>query len=140
MRTGSWLLLGLLAVTGSAAPPHAAIRGWWRGTSTCIKADWNAACHDEQVIYRFTPAAKDSTQSTLRAWKLVAGKPELMGDLDFAYEADSARWNGDFANGRVDIRWSYWIVRDTLMGQVVIRPGMQVGRRVVAVRGGEFHE
>ena len=139
MRTHVGVALVTL-VLAEAAPPYAAIHGWWQGTSTCVSAAWNAACRNEQVIYRFTPATGDSAQSTLRAWKLVAGKPELMGDLDFGYDAASSRWNGDFANGRVDIRWSYWIVHDTLMGQVVVRPGMQVARRVVAVRGGEFHE
>ncbi len=119
----------------SPNPGPGAVMGWWHGTSTCVKASWNSACNDEIITYNFVPTSPDSSSSNLIAYKIVNGKRDLMGELPVTFAADSQRWNADFANSRVSIRWSYWLHGDTLLGQVAIRPDMKVGRQVVAFRG-----
>lgn len=132
------LATGILFLDGGRhLPPRppAPIVGWWHGTSTCVRETWNKACNDEVVEYEFVPAAADPSHATLRAFKLVGGAYESMGDLSFVYAADSQAWNGDFANSRVDIRWTFRSLGDSLSGQLVLRPDLRVARHVVAWRG-----
>jgi len=110
------------------------ILGWWHGTSTCVKADWNASCRDEEVYYEFTRIPPDSNHVKLDAFKVVQGKVVPMGDLAFVYSPQSRAWDGDFANARVSIRWTYEIRNDTLVGRVIVRPEMRKGRDVLATR------
>jgi hypothetical protein len=65
----------------------------------------------------------------------VNGQFDAMGDLPFQYASDAQAWDGAFANARVDIRWTFHVLGETLRGQVVLRPAMQVARNVVAWRG-----
>ncbi len=140
MKTpGFWPLAAALILTVAPAPARepapADILGWWHGTSTCVRAEWNAACKDEEILYQFVPAPPDSGHARLHASKIVGGEVVPMGDLEVRHAPDRDTWDGDFANGRVDIRWSYSVKGDTLVGQLVLRPEMRVGRHVVARRG-----
>jgi hypothetical protein len=58
-----------------------------------------------------------------------------MGDLEFTYSPGTTSWDGDFANARVSIRWTFQLRGDTLIGRVLLRPEMRVARDVVARRG-----
>lgn len=127
------LLLPLLLPLGDASGPPV-ILGRWHGHSICVKAPWNAACNDEEVFYDFVPGKADSSTILLHASKLVAGHAEWMGDLDLSYVADRASWDGEFSNSRVHIRWSYRLRGDSLEGEVVMLPTLQVARHVVAWR------
>lgn len=123
-----------LSQSHPAGPRPGDILGHWQGTSICVRADWNLACRDEVVSYEFVPAGTDSTHSLLHAAKLVGQEFQPMYDLEFAFSSDSGTWDGDFANSRVRIRWSYRLRNDTLFGVVLRLPGRVVGRRVVATR------
>jgi hypothetical protein len=114
--------------------PTAAILGGWRGSSICVKATWNDSCADEEVVYSFVLAALQSEQVTLHASKLVAGKPQSMGDLDFVFDSTGQTWFSDFQNRRVNIRWTYRVKGDSLIGHVAEMPSGRVARRVNAVR------
>lgn len=60
------------------------IEGIWKGTSICqIK---NSSCHDEQVVYHIS---KDTGLNNFQvvAYKIVAGKEDNMGTLNFVYDA-----------------------------------------------------
>lgn len=114
--------------------PGDQVLGRWEGTSTCIKADWNAACHDEVVRYDFARAAGRGDTITLHAYKQVQGAWDWMGDIDFRYDSTGRRWVGEFANSRVHIEWSYWLVGTDLRGQVVSLPDRRKARDVVAHR------
>lgn len=127
------LALLTLALAGESTGPRD-ILGRWYGTSTCVKASWNAACNDEEVRYNFAPIGADSTRAHMVADKLVGGQWELMGELDFAWDGAAREWNGDFENSRVKIRWTYRVSHDTLTGEVIIFPDRRIGRHVVAVR------
>jgi hypothetical protein len=117
--------------------PHPAspgdILGHWHGSSICVRFTGNSACNDEEVFYEFTAGA-DSNHVKLYAAKMVGTRPEPMYDLDFVYDPARQEWDGDFANSRVTIRWTYRIQRDTLFGEVLLLPAKQVGRHVVATR------
>lgn len=127
------LLLPLLLLLAVPSGPHA-ILGRWHGHSICVKAPWNAACNDEEVFYDFIAEQADSGRILQHASKLVAGHAEWMGDLELSYMADRAGWAGEFSNGRVHIRWSYRLRGDSLEGEVVMLPTLQVARHVVAWR------
>jgi hypothetical protein len=128
---------GRAGAQGSASAPiapAALILGIWRGTSTCVKADWNAACNDETVRYDFRPSATRAGGTLMHAEKLVNGAFEPMGDLEFVFDSAAGAWVGDFRNARVSIRWSFRVLGDSLAGQVVMLPERRVARHAAARR------
>lgn len=125
-----WLTLAVVQPTLGAE----AILGYWHGKSVCVRADWNAACNDEEVVYDFQRSSQRAHPVFLRAYKRVNGKFESMFDLDLAYRSNDHRWFADFANSRVRIQWRFWARSDTLWGEVELRPSRHVGRHVLAVR------
>ena len=127
------LLASPITQTGDSGPTT--ILGWWHGTSTCVRAPWNAACNDEEVLYEFVPLPPDTNRSMLHAAKIVQGQVVPMGDLEVTYSPERLSWDGDFANARVSIRWTYELHGDTLIGQLLLLPEMRVGRHVLARRG-----
>lgn len=143
MRTRTRICLLVLPIlsAGFAKPLTAqttrpgTIMGWWHGTSTCVKAPWNSACNNEIVVYEFVPASPDSIRATVHAFKVVAGQWDSMGDLPVKFVSDTQLWVADFTTRRGDIRWSFRLHADTLLGQLLLRPSMQIARHVVALRG-----
>ena len=88
------LLLVWLPVAGASQATPANLQqmlGRWRGTSLCVKTPWNAACHDEQVIYHVARVASDSSRIALHADKQVGTAIVPMGDLECSFNpADSS--------------------------------------------------
>jgi hypothetical protein len=58
-----------------------ALTGDWTGTSLCTDLKAAPACHDETVVYHITEPRENAVH--IVADKIVDGKPEYMGDLDF---------------------------------------------------------
>ena len=59
------LFVGLALPFNASAAPEAgpvAPTGVWRGTSTCSDRVAAPGCHDEVVVYEFTPGAKPGTR------------------------------------------------------------------------------
>ena len=94
--------------------PAQSIEGVWKGTSSCqIKS---SPCRDEIVVYHIS---KDSTGKSYEviANKMVEGKEEHMGTLNFTYDdkqkvfvsVDSAR------NARWDFKLTGNAMKGTLM-------------------------
>jgi hypothetical protein len=129
------VLLLVSQITQARDSGPTAILGWWHGTSTCVQAPWNAACNDEEILYEFVPLPPDSNRSLLHAAKIVQGQVVPMGDMEFTYSPERTSWDGDFANARVNIRWTYELHGDTLLGQVLLRPDLRLARHVLAWRG-----
>jgi hypothetical protein len=121
------------ALSAQQSPPES-IRGRWHGTSICVKAEWNTACNDEQVVYDFVPSTQSPAAMSLHASKLVNGAPEPMYDLDFSYDTTSSEWQAEFSNSRVHIRWSYRVQGDSMTGRVVFLPSGRIGRDVRVIR------
>lgn len=131
------LLTVLAAPVAAQQAPPAPILGRWHGFSVCVKADWNASCNDEEVMYDFVPVGQRADSVTLHASKLVSGAFEPMYDLDFHLDPARHRWTGDFSNQRVSIQWRYEVSDTLLTGTVVLFPSGRVGRNVVARRPAE---
>lgn len=114
--------------------PADAILGRWEGTSICIKADWNASCHDEATRYDFVRDSARAGVIVVHAYKRLGNDWDWMGDIDGRWDSAGRRWVGEFSNSRTHIEWSYWLEGDKLIGQVVTLPERRKGRDVVAHR------
>ena len=70
----------------STADFVSALVGDWRGTSTCVVRE--SACRDEDSLYHFSALTNKRGAVSLKADKIVDGKPATMGisncDLDAA--------------------------------------------------------
>lgn len=114
--------------------PGDAVLGRWEGTSTCIKAEWNASCNDEVVRYDVDrPPARGDTV-TLHAFKRVNGAWEAMGDQDLGYDSTGHRWVGEFVNPRTHVLITFWLEGGVLHGRMETRPDLRKRRDMVAHR------
>ena len=130
------MLLLLMLVAAALGQDPASIAGRWHGESICVKAAWNAACHDEQIVYVVEPDSTSPGRMRFHASKIVGGRLEPMGDLDLQYRRADSTWFGDFSNARVRIRWEYHVRGDSLTGRLVDRESGRIARAVRAARGG----
>jgi hypothetical protein len=101
-----------------------------------VNASWNAACHDEITVYNFVPASPDSIHATVQGFKIVQGQRDSMGELPVTFVPDAQEWNATFTTRSGEDRWSFRLHSDTLLGELLVSPGGQVARHVVAFRGG----
>jgi hypothetical protein len=129
------LLLSWLVIMqgGAAAHPTSELVGRWTGSSVCTKADWNAACHDEEALYDFQEGVAPGHVLS-KGYKMVNGKPEYMGDLDFAYDETAKAWVAEFSGTSVQSRWIFEPHGDDLRGRAVLLPSMRVGRTIHVTR------
>jgi hypothetical protein len=130
----AFLVAALLVPRLEAQQAPASILGRWHGQSICVKAEWNAACHDEEVIYDVVSSTAGPDRVTVHAFKLVAGVVEPMGDIDFAPDFIPNQWSGEFSNARVHVRLSYIVAGDSLRGRMVDVPDGRPRRTMAAVR------
>jgi len=110
------------------------VLGRWEGTSTCVKAPWNASCHDEVVRYDFAPLDSDSVAVRLHAFKLVNGEYDWMGDLDFRPDSTAGRWVCDLVTRRGPIRWTFDVTDSALTGTLIDMDARRIGRNARARR------
>lgn len=127
------LCLMMIATPASAQRPGDLI-GRWRGTSICVKAEWNAACHDEDVIYDVVRAPADSARVLMHASKIVNGAIVPMGDLELAFVDSAQSWMGEYANARVHIAWWYKVTGSALTGTLLVLPDRRVARHATATK------
>jgi len=119
-RILSAAVLASCAGSASAADPsaQAAIEGRWAGTSTCTDLNVAPHCHDELVRYTFAPGPSRTNPIHLVAEKIVAGRYEVMYEMDFRYDSASESWRHDWVAQQAWYRWSYRIVAGRLHGEV----------------------
>jgi hypothetical protein len=73
---------------GDTARPDggkAALIGDWRGDSICVVRE--SACHDEDSLYHITQVPEKAGRFSLKADKIVGGKPVTMGTSECSYDA-----------------------------------------------------
>jgi hypothetical protein len=87
------------------------------------------ACHDEVVVYEFTPGAKPGTVHW-KADKIVDGKRDPMGEMDLTYDTDDACWKAEFQSPRVHSVWCLVVYRAHMTGTARLVPGKQTVRRI----------
>jgi len=126
------LPLFLAATTTTAAPPPSLV-GEWHGTSLCVDRVLAPACKDEVVVYRFTPAGKDTVRCA--AFKIVGGEEQWMGDLDFTPRGRAGTdWLCDMKNARYHGHWRFHVADSLLTGALIDVPTQKQVRRVRATR------
>jgi hypothetical protein len=118
----------------AAAGPVDAIVGTWRGTSLCVDRQAAPACTDETVIYDIVATAGKPDTVTVKADKVVDGKREPMGVLDFTFDAARGRWSTAIETPRLRATW-YLVVEGTAMsGTMVMLPANAVVRRITLTK------
>jgi len=113
---------------GPATAQTPSIAGDWSGESICVGEV--GACHDEQVVYHFTVSKADPQKFTLAADKIVNGKPEPMGEIDFAYDAANHILTGEFQNSRTHLLFQYTVKGNMMWGTLMSLPERRVGRQI----------
>jgi len=115
--------------SGQGAAPVDEIVGTWRGSSICVDRQAAPACNDEQVVYEISASGKPNTV-TVKADKVVDGKRQSMGDLDFTHDSKSGSWTTEFENPRVHALWRLTVTGDALRGTLVLLPSRAVARKM----------
>jgi len=69
---------------GSAGGDSALV-GDWRGDSVCVVRE--SACRDEDSLYHIIQVPEKPGRFSLRADKIIGGKPVTMGTSDCSYDA-----------------------------------------------------
>ena len=125
--------LAVMVVALGARPLHAQaneILGTWRGTSICVKEDWNSACNDQQVVYYITAVPGKPDSVAIDAQKLVGGKPEPMGIITIGRDTVAGAWSGEWSNTRYHLLWKFVVEGKTLTGTLFLLPARRVGRHI----------
>jgi len=128
------LVLGAVSVIPSSTTAIAIIDdgaslvGNWTGDSICVGN--RPACHDDRVIYRIAKAPDASGNVTITADKIVNGKPELMGLLDFKYDSEKRTLVCDFTRGNTHGLWELTVKGNTMEGTLMILPEKTLVRRI----------
>jgi len=129
-----WIILAAISIisrsntAATITDDGSELVGNWTGDSIC--AGNRPACHDEQVIYRIPKAPDSSGNVTITADKIVNGKPELMGVLDFKYDSEKKTLVCDFTRGNTHGLWEFTVQGNTMAGTLVVLPDKTLIRRV----------
>ena len=122
------LLTVFVAIASSAQAPSAAPIGDWEGESVCQVPK---PCTTEHVIYEIKQS--DAEKITIKADKVVEGKREWMGDIDCRWSVKEQKLNCPM-DGRRPAEWVFWLKGDRLLGELTLREGNVVYRKVDATR------
>ena len=123
----------LVLLQPSTTHPVSEIIGTWQGTSTCADRVAAPACNDEVIVYDVTAGAASGVAHQ-KAYKIVNGERELMGEMDFTYSAADGCWRAEFSSPRVTSIWCLSVTGKTMTGAAWLMPGRRVVR---AVRAGK---
>lgn len=127
------LVMGVIpavgAVRSDAAVDHqATVIGTWTGTSLCVGD--RPACKNEVVVYRFLEIEGQPGRLTWLADKIIEGKREPMGKLEFVYTAADQSLTCEFTVGRTHGVWAFKVSGDAMTGTLVVLPDKTLARRV----------
>jgi hypothetical protein len=129
---GAWSIVVLLAVV--SAPARAdnatdAIIGTWRGSSVCVDRKAAPACNDETVVYDIAATAGKADTVTVKADKVVDGKRQPMGALDFTRGTDGG-WTTEIQTPRVRALWRLTVDGRKMRGTMTLVPSKTIVRRM----------
>jgi hypothetical protein len=71
--------------------------GDWRGDSICMVR--GSACHDEDSLYHVSRSAEKPGWFSVKADKIVDGKPITMGTVECSYDFDKRTLTCEFPRG-----------------------------------------
>src|SRR2546421_8134427 len=101
--------------------------GNWTGESVCVGNI--PSCHDEKVIYRVAKL-DEPDKVRITADKIVNGKPETMGVLDFKYDKEKGTLVNEFSNSRYHAVWELKVEGNIMEGTLTLLPDKTVVRHV----------
>jgi hypothetical protein len=130
--------LGLLSAHASHGSGPETLLGTWTGTSRCVNKKQYPSCNDETVIYRFAASPSGTSSTLLTADKLVDGKPQTMGVMEFTFDPALHAWVSEFRTSRFHAVWTLALGRDdkVLTGTLVELPSPTLIREISVTRRG----
>lgn len=130
VAAGLMALVAATAETGRADSPTDEIVGTWRGQSICTDRVAAPACNDEQVIYDISVTPGKANTVTVKADKVVDGKREPMGALDFTRDAKEGGWTTELQTPRFHAIWLLTPSGTRMQGSLTMIPSKAVVRRI----------
>lgn len=106
------------------------LAGDWYGESICVNKEKFPACHDEKVVYHIVVASGKTDTVTIKADKIVNGKPEAMGVFDFLYDARQRTLTSEFKNEKVHIVFELAVKGDLIEGTLSTLPDKTLVRHI----------
>ena len=113
-----------------SADAESALPGDWRGESICVVRE--SACHDEDSLYQLSKIPDKPGRYSLKADKVVDGKPITMGTSECSY--DRSRRSLECAIS-ADATLRFTINGNTLHGTMTIQ-GSKLWRRITLKKVG----
>lgn len=108
------------------------VLGTWKGESICVGN--RPTCKNEVVVYRFAAVAGKRDVVLQLADKIIAGKREPMGKLEFKYDGANKELSCEFTIRQTHGVWRFQVSGDSMEGTLVLLPNKEVVRRVKVKR------
>ena len=107
----------LLFLSFTAQTQHDPLIGTWKGTSLCqVK---NSPCNDEIAVYH---AKKSSGSYSFQMNKMVAGKEEEMGILEFTFDGKAKTLTASSIGGKKGF-WKFKLSGNMMHGTLTLEDG-----------------
>lgn len=122
-----------IIATTSAVAQDSDIRrlvGDWTGESICANKEKFPACKDEHVVYHVAVTPNKTDTVTIKADKIVDGKPEFMGEFDFLYDQKKQTLVTEFQNSRVHLTIEFVVKGDAMEGIIASLPERTIARNI----------
>ena len=105
------------------------VLGDWEGESVCVDKN-RPACKNEHVVYHITKKDGEADGVTMRADKIVNGRPEEMGVLDCKYDSAKSTLTCEFTVNSTHGVFEYTVKGDEMEGTLKILPAGTLGRKI----------
>jgi hypothetical protein len=105
------------------------VLGDWEGESVCVDKN-RPACKNEHVVYHITKKDGEADAVTMRADKIVNGRPEDMGVLECKYDAAKSALACEFTVNGTHGVFEYAVRGDEMEGTLKLLPAGTLGRRI----------
>ena len=115
--------------SGQGSDSLSKVLGDWEGESVCVDKN-RPACKNEHVVYHITKKDGGPDAVTMRADKIVNGRPEEMGALDCKYDSAKSTLTCEFTVNGTHGVFEYTVVGDEMEGTLKILPAGTLGRRI----------
>ena len=126
----NWYSTSLLSRPALSAPPPAepTVLGTWKGESVCVGN--NPKCKNEIAVYRFEAIPGKVGIVLQLADKIVDGKRDPMGKLEYQYDKAKGELSCEFTVMQTHGLWQLKVTGNSMEGTLVLLPDRNVVRRV----------
>ena len=122
------MLALLLAAALATSDPRAVLVGTWEGESICTAV--RPACRDEHAVYHISVPTKPANVVVMTMNKMVDGKEETMGTLNYRVDAEAKSLSSEFVNGDLHLLWTFTRSADRMVGTLEQLPDGQIIRNI----------